>query len=534
MQRRKFLGASLSGLTALGFGSTVLGSFGRRALAEEDAAAPAAAEAEAPPFARARLVEQARRLAEQPFAERDSFAPEQLPEMGYSAYTSIRYRREAAVWADSGSPFRAELFHPGLYFQRPVEIHLVEDGRTRKLAFDKGLFDYADPEIGKQVAEDLEFVGFRAFHQSDWKRDFLSFLGASYFRAVGASMQYGLSARGIAVETSNLGQEEFPSFTAFWLERPEPSGAGLTVHALLDGQSLTGLFTFRTQPTINTEIEVAANLFPRRELANVGFAPITSMYYAGENDWLERRLFRAEAHDSDGLAMHRGNGEWVWRPLANPDAPRVSTFMDETPRGFGLLQRDRNFDNYNDLGADYEDRPNLWIEPQGDWGPGHVELLELPTDDETFDNVVAYWRPQQPLQPGQEHKLSYRMFWGDGMPGRLALPARVTATRIGRAGRPGDRQPDLKFVVDFAGGMLDRLSRDTQLDARIDSSRGAVRLIEVVRIEENGAWRVEFDFEVDGGDTVDLRCFLSLGAQALSETWLYRLEPGEWDEILKG
>ncbi|MEX2408780.1 MAG: glucan biosynthesis protein, partial [Rhodovibrionaceae bacterium] len=398
MQRRKFLGASLSGLTALGLGGSGLGVLGRPSLAEEDAAAPRVPEAgEETPFDRAQLVEQARQLATEPFSERDKFAPERLPEMGYSEYNSIRYRHEEAVWAERESPFRIELFHPGLYFPRPVEIFVVEDGQARNLAFDKALFDYADPEIEKQVAEDLGFVGFRAFHRSDWQRDFLSFLGASYFRAVGATMQYGLSARGIAVETSNLGNEEFPRFTAFWLERPEPAGAGLTVHALLDGQSLTGLYTFRAQPTINTEIDVTASLFPRRELANVGIAPITSMYYAGENDWLERRLFRAEAHDSDGLAMHRGNGEWVWRPLANPNAPRVSTFMDETPRGFGLLQRDRDFDNYNDLGADYEDRPNLWIEPQGDWGPGHVELVELPTDDETFDNVVAYWRPQQPL-----------------------------------------------------------------------------------------------------------------------------------------
>lgn len=525
MQRRNFLGASLSGLAALSLGGTALTAIGRSARAAEESA---------PALDRAQLVERARQLAQEPYSAPDSFPPEKLPEMGYSDYNSIRYRRSEAVWAGDGLPFRIELFHPGLYFSQPVEIFLLENGTARNLAFDKALFDYSDPEIEKGVSNDLDFVGFRVHHQSDWQRDFLSFLGASYFRAVGASMQYGLSARGIAVETSNIGKEEFPSFTAFWLERPDPAAAALTVHALLDGRSLTGLFSFTAKPAADTEIEVTASLFARRKLDNFGIAPITSMFYSGENDWLERRLFRAEAHDSDGLAMHRGNGEWVWRPIANPDSPRVSTFMDETPRGFGLLQRDRDFDNYNDLGADYEDRPNLWIEPQGDWGAGHIELVELPTDDETFDNVVAYWRPSQPLEPGQELQLAYRMYWGSGMPGRLARPAQVAATRIGRAGRPGAPAPGLKFVVDFDGGMLGRFAEETELGAKISCSRGEAKLIEVVRIEETGAWRVEFDLEVSGEDTVDLRCFLALGEQALSETWLYRLEPAEWSEILRG
>ena len=519
MRRRDFLGASLSGLTALG-----LAGWSRGVLAEEDAGA----------FDRAALVERARQLAGQPFEPRPEIPVEQLPEMGYSEYTSIRFRHDRAIWADSALPFRLEAFHPGLYYRQPVTLYVVDAGEAREIAFSRDHFAYQDSALAGRIAEEVGgFAGFRVHHQTDWSRDFLSFLGASYFRAVGKSMQYGLSARAVAVETSNLGNEEFPAFTTFWIERPGPSASNLRIHALLDGESLTGLFSFDVRSGASTTMQVEASLFPRRRLENLGIAPLTSMYYAGENDWLERRLFRAEAHDSDGLAMRRGNGEWVWRPLANPNEPRVSTFSDEAPRGFGLLQRDRDFDSYNDLGADYEDRPNLWIEPEGDWGPGQIELLELPTEDETFDNVVAYWRPETPLEPGQEVGIAYRMYWGDEMPERMVRPAQTAATRIGRAGRPGDPQPGLKFVVDFAGGILARLGEDARPEAKITTSRGEAKLIEVVRVEETGAWRIEFDLAVEGEETVDLRCYLALGEEALSETWLYRLEPRDWSEILR-
>lgn len=524
MRRRDFLGVGLSGLAVFGLGGR---GWRPAALAQEEEPPPAS-------FERSQLVERARQLAGQSHEPRPEIPPDRLPEMDYPAYASIRFRRERAIWRDSDLPFRLEMFHLGHYYRRPVDLHVVEQGTARELPFSRDHFEYRNPELAGRIAEDIDgFAGFRVHHRTDWSRDFLSFLGASYLRAVGESMQYGVSARGIAVETSNLGSEEFPAFTAFWIERPQPGAAGLRIHALLDGRSLTGLYTFDVQIGASTSIQVAANLFPRRRLDNFGLAPITSMYYAGENDWLGRRLFRAEAHDSDGLAMRRGNGEWVWRPLANPGSPRVSTFTDESPRGFGMLQRDRDFDNYNDLRADYEARPNLWIEPLGDWGPGQIELVELPTGDETFDNVIAYWRPGQPLEPGQEFQVSYWMHWGDEMPERLVRPAQVAATRIGRAGRPDQRKPGLKFVVDFADGMLGRLGEGARPEARINVSRGEFEVIEVVRVEKTGAWRVEFDLDVGGNETVDLRMYLALGEEALSETWLYRLEPGDWAAILR-
>jgi len=519
MKRRAFISGTLAGLAAAGFGGPV---FGR---VRESAFDPAS------------LVEHARVLSRRPYRPRPAISRSALPDMDYVRYQQIRFKRARRIWGDGHSPFSFELFHPGLYYRRPVGINVVEGGTARAISFDPSNFFYPDSGLLTRVAGqpggEMGYVGFRVFHERDPARDLLSFLGASYFRAVGASMQYGLSARGLAVNTAALGQEEFPDFTDFWIERPAPGSQTLRLHALLDGPSVTGAYSFLVRRQQGTRIDVEAVVFPRRRLDTLGYAVMTSMYYAGENDWSDRRLFRAEAHDSDGLALRRGNGECVWRPLANPRTPRVSHFVDDSPNGFGLLQRDRGFDSYNDVGADYEERPNLWIEPLDAWGPGRIELLELPTDDEIHDNIVAAWRPDRPAEAGTAQRLRCRMWWADQVPAHLPWPGAVAATRIGRAGQPGAPAPGLKFVVDFAGDALGSLGNDNAPGARITTSRGEVNLREVVRVEETGHWRVEFDLRVDGRETVDLRAFLERNGAALSETWLYRLEPADWAAVLQ-
>jgi len=518
MKRREFLYGGLSGLALLGLG----GASGR---AEEAA------------FTRASLIDRARRLARTPYRPRLEIPESALPDMDYARYQQIIFKRGRRVWGDGRSPFSLELFHPGLYYRRPVGINLLEGGATRQLGFDTANFAYPDTGLVERVSgrpgAELGYVGFRVFHESEPERDLASFLGASYFRAVGRSMQYGLSARGLAINTTDLGREEFPDFTEFWIERPRPGGDTLTLHALLDSPSVTGAYSFVLRPRDGTEMEVDAVVFPRRRLDTLGYAVMTSMYYAGENDWLDRRTFRAEAHDSDGLAMRRGNGEWVWRPLSNPRIPRVSTFIDTDPKGFGLMQRDRSFQSYNDLGADYEDRPSLWIEPVGQWGPGRIELLELPTNDDIHDNIVAAWRPEPPAEPGTAQTLRYRMWWSDKVPAHLPWPGAVTATRIGRAGRPGAPAPGVKFVIDFAGGALASVTKSSPLKADITTTRGAAKLMEVVHVEETGNWRMEFDLLVPGPQTVDLRAYLHMNDEPLTETWLYRLEPAEWAAVLE-
>lgn len=470
---------------------------------------------------------EARRLAEAPYAAAPAWSRDEVPDLDYSAYIGIRYRPEAALWADTDLPFRARFFHPGLHYRRPVEIRVVDDADVFALPFDPQAFAFDDPALRARMSRDLAYVGFNLYYAANWDRDVVSFLGASYFRAVGASLQFGKSARGVTVDTTRFGAEEFPRFRTFWLERPDPDRAEAIVYALLDGPSLTGAYRFAIRPGRSTTMDVEASLFPRRDIEDGGLAPITSMYLVGENDPLRRRpIARPEAHDSDGLALWRGNGEWAWRPLENPNAPRISVFADENPKGFGLLQRDRNFYHYRDVGADYEERPNLWVEPLEDWGGGAVVLLELPTDDEVFDNVVAYWRRDTKWPAGGRLDLGYRLHWGDTMPERLERPAEVVATFTGAGGRPGARSGATKFIVEFAGGALAMFDPEgAPPQAHVSASRGEVRVWEVLRLPADGRWRLEFDLAVDGTDTVDLRAYLGLGSSALTETWLYRFEP---------
>lgn len=527
MERRRFLETAFGTLVAAGM--LPRGLSVEAAAAQGESAADGGGETQGEPFDRARLEEMARKLAERGYERTPDLPTSKLPDMDYNTYQEIAFRPDRALWADDQRTFQARYFHPGLYYRQPVHLFEVVDGRARPIPFQKANYEYPSDELKKQVGQDIGYAGVQVFHHLNWQRDIVSFLGATYFRAVGDTMQYGLSARGIAIDTTDIGSEEFPRFTDLWLERPAPEQQYLRVHALMDGESVTGAYSFDLWPGAVTEVSVDAKIFPRRELARVGIAPLTSMYFHGENDYVGRRIYRAEAHDSDGLQVQRGTGEWLWRPLSNPHKPRVSSFLDENPRGFGLCQRDRNFDHYQSPGADYEERPNLWIEPRQDWGKGAVELVELPTDRETLDNVIAYWQPETPLQPGQGHRFVYKQHWGSAPPRHGPTGARVVATRLGRGGSPDGRNTGTKFVIDFTGGDLPMLSPDRKPEAIVETSRGETYNMSVNHVEETGVWRVEFDTKADGSEDVDLRCYLSLDGAALSETWLYRWNPVRWD-----
>ena len=289
----------------------------------------------------------------------------------------------------------------------------------------------------------------------------------------------------------------------------------MTVLALLDSGSTTGAYKFTIEPGGNTIFDVAATIYPRRTLNGIGIAPITSMYLYGENDYRSRDDFRPEVHDSDGLMMRTGAGEWIWRPLQNPSVPRVNSFQDTQPSGFGLVQRDRNFDHYLDDGVYYDRRPNLWIEPSGDWGKGRIELVELPAHDETVDNLAAYWRPEQVPDPDNPMSFSYRMHWGSVMPDRLPGPGRTIATRTGLGGIPGQERNGRirKFVIDFKGGDLDRLSSDSPVEPVITAVGAEIIKPAARPLEELGAWRMEFDLDPIGQGS---------HGGALTETWSYQ------------
>lgn len=464
-------------------------------------------------------------LAEKPF-EPPPLVAERFLNLDYDRYWRIAIRPEARLWADAGSFLTVGLVHAGFLFRHPVAMFEIADGTARAIPFSAGRFTYDVPPPSAEEAAQLGYAGFKLFHALSPDRDLAVFQGSSYFRAVGRELQYGLSARGLAIDTSRFGEEEFPMFRAHWLQRPAAESSALTVLSLLDSASTTGAYRFVIRPGATTVMDVEAIIHPRTALGGVGVAPITSMYFHGENDYRQRDDFRPEVHDSDGLAMLTGHGEWLWRPLVNPAAPRVATFQDENPRGFGLLQRDDRFDHYQDIGARYDRRPHLWVEPVGDWGRGALELVELTAEDEGLDNVVAYWRPEAAPQPGAPMRVAYRLHWGRQMPDRLPAPARTMATRIGRA-PPMEAQGARRIVVDFTGGDLPMLAPDAGIEPVVSASAGRIEGVVGRFVPQSGVWQATFDLIPEGAAPIDLRLFLRRSGVALTETWTLRWHPDD-------
>jgi len=495
------------------------------------AAQPAAADASQ--FSYAVLKGRARALAAAAYQPPEKLAPDNLQRLDYDQYQAIRFRPDHSLWAQEDLGFRVQFFHMGRSFKEPVRMYELVDGRERELAYRPDSFDFGTSGVdGRKLPPDLAYAGFRIQTATNWTSDIAAFLGASYFRAVGSdTRQYGLSARGLAIDTAIDGPEEFPRFTAFWFEKPPVNARTLTLYALLDTPGAAGAYRFVITPGASQVMDVDASVYPRSQIGRLGIAPLTSMFQCGENDRRLANDWRPEIHDSDGLSMLTGNGEWIWRPLVNPAGVRVSSYLDENPRGFGLLQRDRNFENYQDDGVFYERRPSLWVEPHGAWGKGTVQLVELPAPDETFDNIVAYWNPAQPVQPGSELLYGYRMTWGTQLPSAPAL-AHVVATRTGIGGVIGQprRYYAERFAIDFAGGelaTLTPLTPQTNVEPVISVSRGQVEIASARPLQSVNGFRAMFDLRPpdDGTDPIDVRLFLRRNGQPLTETWIYQWTP---------
>jgi glucans biosynthesis protein len=469
----------------------------------------------------------ARFLSGQPHVATSTQVPAAIKALNWDQHQSIRYRSAQALWRKQNLKFRAQFFHLGMYQQTPVHIFEVIDGKAVQIAYDKALFDYGKSGLDpNKLPADLGFAGVQIVSDADWTRDVAAFLGASYFRAVGSSFQYGLSARGLAIDCGLPRPEEFPVFTAFFLERPAPGSASFTVYALLESESITGAYKFVITPGQNTVMDVETALYPRKPIERLGIAPLTSMYQCGENDRRMANDFRPEIHDSDGLAMWNGSGEWIWRPINNPRQLRFNAYFDRAPRGFGLLQRDRNFDHYQDDGVFYDKRPSLWVEPRSDWGEGSVQLVEIPTVDETFDNVVAFWNPKEPCKPGEERLFSYRLHWGAQPP--VAPPlGYVIATRTGLGGVVGQKRTrySRRFAIDFAGGNLAGLPKGAKVEPVIEVSRGNVKVPSARPLHPINGYRAIFDLEPldESPEPVNLRLYLrGADGKPLTETWMYQ------------
>jgi len=486
------------------------------------------------PFDPAALRARARTLAAEPFRPRAEAVPDAVADLGYDRHRAIRFRPDAALWRDADLPYRAQFFHLGSFYETPVHIFVAADGEAREVLYDPALFVFGAEQFPdgppSNLPADLGFAGFRLhapLNRPDVFDELAVFLGASYFRAVGAGQQYGVSARGIAVDTGLAGGEEFPAFVAFWLERPRPGSSEIVLHALLDGPSVAGAYRFAIRPGATTQTDVEAALFPRAAMRLFGVAPLTGMYLFGPADPLGFDDFRPAVHDSEGLEVWTSGGERIWRPLVNPRRLRQSVFLDDSPRGFGLMQRTRAFESYEDLEARYDLRPGLWVEPRYDWGRGAVRLIELPTDSEVNDNIVAFWVPETAPEPGDEYRLSYRLHWGPDTPFPTGL-ARVAETRVGAGGVPGTPSAGRgrKFVVDFVGGPLAELPAGENVNAELGVLRGATTDPVVQANPVTGGRRVFFDLlPEDRRPPVEFRLRLRHGGSVVSETWSYQWTP---------
>jgi periplasmic glucans biosynthesis protein len=470
----------------------------------------------------------AEKLAAEPYAANRNQVSGTLANISYDDYRKIRFKADSALWRGK-SLFEVQFFHPGFLYRDYVTIHEVDGKTERAIPFDPSMFRYDGGPPKGPLPKDMGFAGFRIhypLHSTEYKDELIVFLGASYFRVLGRTQVFGMSARGLAVDTAEPTGEEFPSFREFWLVKPAPQATVMTVYALLDSASVTGVYRFDIHPGNNdTVVDVRSSLFTRAAGKKLGIAPLTSMFLFGENRTRFFDDFRPEVHDSDGLLVHTGAGEWIWRPLVNPAALRVSDLLDNNPKGFGLMQRDRDFDHYLEPESKFQLRPSLWIEPQGGgWGKGAVQLVEIPSNEEVNDNIVAYWVSDSPVEAGQRLNFRYAIYATDDGVRQEGL-GYVRRTRSGWGAVPGtkNKPPETtrRFVVDFGGANLDALPEEQPVSANLSVSSGQVSDIAVEKLVGTGEWRVAFRLSPDGDKAADMRLFLTLRDERLTETWNY-------------
>jgi len=477
---------------------------------------------DASPFDPLMVLDRARALAAAPYAPPPPVSDDWL-NLSYDAFRGIWFDTRHTLFRGQPGAVQAEFFVAGLYFPHKIGINAVSGGQSRPVAFELRTFETTG-DFPALPAEETGFAGFRLLGEletPDLFQEYAVFQGASYFRAIGRDQAYGISARGLALNTAADGPEEFQIFREFWIEDAAPDAPFATIHALLDSPSVAGAYSFTIIKGADTQMTVSATLFPRRDLATVGIAPGTSMFLFNDIDRTRFDDFREAVHDSDGLLILNGAGEVLWRPLTNPKTVQTSSFADRNPRGFGLMQRARTPGDYNDLVAHYERRPSLWVEPLGDWGPGAVHLVELPTDKEINDNIVAFWRPEAPLVAGAAHRFDYMLHWCASAPPEGTV-APITATRSGarvfEAGRI--------FTVDYAPHPA--LGDDpARIEARVTTSAGQITHTYLQPNPATGGMRLDLTLLTDApieAPTAELRAELWRSGARVAEVWLNRWE----------
>ncbi|WP_218575541.1 glucan biosynthesis protein G [Pseudomonas sp. EMN2] len=461
----------------------------------------------------------AKDLAGQKYEAPKSNLPPVFRDMKYADYQKIRFLQEKAEWAKDKTPFKLSFYHQGMHFDTPVKINQISAKKVEEIKYDPSRFEFGDVPHDPEATKNLGYAGFRVLYpinKADKQDEIMTLLGASYFRVVGKGHRYGLSARGLAIDTALPSGEEFPRFTEFWIEKPKPTDKHLVIYALLDSPRSTGAYKLTLRPGEDTVVDVKSRVYLRDHVSRLGVAPLTSMYLFGPNQPSKIMNYRPALHDSEGLAIHAGNGEWLWRPLNNPKHLAVSNFSVENPRGFGLLQRQRDFSDYEDLDDEYEKRPSAWIEPKGDWGKGTVDLVEIPTADETNDNIVAFWSPETLPEPGKPFEYDYRLRWTikeDQLHSQELGWVKQTLRSAGDVKQSNlIRQTDgsVALLVDFVGPNLAALPADTALRSQVSVGDNAEVVENNLRYNpETKGWRLTLRLKVqDPKKSTEMRAAL--------------------------
>lgn len=478
-------------------------------------------------FSRELLIERARLLSLQPFQPLGKSVPEAFAQLDYDQYRLINFDRRRSAWKDESLPFNLQFLIAGYLFREPIRLYIVEKGEARQVRYSPDLFIW-DPKLTLPVRDSNPgFSGFRIqapINRADKMDEIVVFQGASYFRGLATGQEYGLSARGLAINTGQPGGEEFPKFRDFWVEKPEHDSDEVLVHALLDSASVSGAYSFAISNRTSTLMDVRATLFPRKPIAYPGIAPLTSMFRSAPWNPTYYDDYRPRVYDSEALAILNGSGERIFRPLINPPQTQFSVFVDKNPKGFGLIQRNRNFRDFQDLQVRYDLRPSLWVEPLGDWGEGSVDLVELPTKNEYFDNIVAFWRPKEPLEPGKSYDFAYRLHWCWDPPLRDNV-AIVTYTKLAKASKPGFHACHLDITAPTGFKFCDNLGApcpNKRDHLKITASEGRIGEIYFEPNPVLGGYRLSFDFWTEDIRETDLRCVVLSQDRPISEIWTYR------------
>ncbi len=470
----------------------------------------------------------AHQLANQAYKKPDAALPQELRSLDSEHYNQIHYKKGRMLWQDAKLPFEVDFYPPGWHFDLPVKVNEVTAQGVREIRFNPKDFDYGTNKIDPDKLRHLGFAGLRVrypVNSATRKDEVLSFLGASYFRALGKDQRYGLSARGLAIDTALGTGEEFPRFVEFWVLRPHASDKRLIIYGLLDSPRATGAYRFVLQPGVDTVMDVSARLYLRTAVGKLGLAPLTSMFYFGMGQHPDNDDFRPAVHDSDGLSIHMGKDEWIWRPLVNPKRLLVTSFSITNPLGFGLMQRERNFVDYEDPVLRYELRPSAWIEPKGNWGAGRVELVQIPTPDETNDNIVAYWVPDKIPAPKTAYDFSYRISWQKD---KTTHPPELWVAQT-LHGRGYTHAPDgsISLAIDFEGKLPGKNASESKPEALVSvDDNGKLLEQTLIRNDATGGWRLSLRLQrLDAKKPVELRASLRAKDKGISEIWSYVLPP---------